>query len=765
MNRIKDFLIPHGEKAGLAIVAIMALWSISGNLFSDKRVLSLPDGTEQAIDRDAIKQAETRLRDHVNDPNKSQNGDGVQRVSQMVDEAWLQWKRPVKTDDLDKDYTDDVSLNWFCYVQPPMPLLLTKLIKVKLPERVEDVDNEYISRGGAPVGLTVVAGGKRTVILCSDSGAVNHVDPANVQVLLFRKEIGEAREDLKTEVRVEHQTWPRGGLKNVQSSMPEDNVSVPTMPEQPMMDDPMGMDFDPVTGEPIPHKKKKTVKPTSYSAKGKTPAAAGGVDFSGLNDLFGNKEESPVRAEEDDGTAYRESIKEAQEQALEDVKTLCDPTLLVKGGWEIISPNGMVALSEELSSGDDLAKILETGKIPGQDEKEADKKDVDAKDAASAPKENEEKSVWEEMMKSTNVRSGSDESVENAESEGGALLRTYRRRQYVFVDNNVTENKVYRYRVVLRFKAELPPKEVLEAHPGWALRAEVLGMGPAYLGLPERKFGEIMKKEGATQFVGPFGQWLYPEMKRVERDPELNYVLGLRGADGTLTQLGFDMHKPVYTDFVYSGVVVTPLTRQISLQNASLMPDPLCTVRVAIADDKGDIQERSFAVSLKDKPRPDIKWHYWLRYDDKKKVIWPQPVLNRDDMLFDVYEKHLPSGFVPVEIGELDELRKPAVDFRTGWGVVDMRPYKVIRKSYKYNSNTEEWTPLTPLTQDRVALVLRQIKADEGRPAQYKRVIRKESDPYEGKEGYKTEFEYVWEPELQEKILERKANETNPKEK
>lgn len=729
MNRVKDFLILHGEKAALAIIAAITLWSIFGNLLDDRAALPLSNGERREVDREQVDGQAQQLEQHLHKPEKFLENAGVQRVSQMVDEAWGQWQRPVaKTD-----------LSWFAYAQPPMPLVLKKLIVIPPPTAVEDVPADYISRAAAPVGLTVIAGGKRTVLVCSDSGLMNYLDPADVQVLLFRKEIGDAREDLKTAERVANQTWPRGGFKQVSVDIPaaEDvPVAEPAMPV-----DPFGMPGGmPGMTEP---------KAAATTRKQAAPTESLAIDFSGV---FGQQPDAQPTTTVDDGTAYLSKIREMESAAIEDTKALCDPTLLVKGTWQILTPEGMSAVTDELSS-DDLVQMLDNGLLPGQKKEETPE--------ANPAEKKTETSVWDSIMGGSNIQI-KDKPAEAATDADDSALKTYQRRQYVFIDNTVSENKVYRYRVVLRFKAQLPPKEVLEKSPGWVLRAEVGGMGPSYLALPERDFSEMMKREANEQHFGPLGLLMQPKMTLLDLDPVLKFVKGLRNADGTFTPLGLDMRKHVYTDFAYSAVVVTPVTRQIQVQAANMTPDPLCSLKVIITDNKGEVKERTYQL----KPpanRPQIQWHFWLRYGEDKKPVFPQPALNRDDMLYEVYEHRL-AGVEPVSVGELDTKMRPEQDYRTGWSVVDMRPYQVIRKSYKKNNNTGAWDALTPLTQERVAVILRQTATEEGRRAQYKRIFPKERDPYAGRESeFKTEFEYIWEPELKAKLDERAAKDAAQK--
>lgn len=500
---------------------------------------------------------------------------------------------------------------------------------------------------------------------------------------------------------------------------------------------------------------KEELSPEIRSAFLRAPRATGGGESSvealpSDNPYLRRMEETPKTTESvaaTDNSAWLEARKEEEIRAEDDTHLVCDPSDLVAEGWEIVAAE-MTPLSTPLDP-DGVMALLKTGKLPTP---------APAKKEEATPTTKRSSALFREEAKPKSTETPSDGTA--------SLSSTYEPRMYYFLDEKVAENVLYRYRVVTELRAQDIPPEIrqMKEHRLWALRAEISDMGAPYLAPPESQFKAFLEAEkqkprrdahGGPEGGDPRGQLTFiPVAFDEETGQEKNVFDKTQSA---LTPLGKAYYRePIYSAFTYSDVVLTPVRRRILLINAAIEPSPLVSLRVETITPEGEIKAKSYQLTPPKLPGKITPVDLLAKKPDGRTPLWP-PV---EHPLHEVYLP-LTEGMKLEEIGDISKLGGKEYDFRTGWALIDIRPYRVIRKRYKEVDG--EWKLIGEpfnLTQTapKYYIVVQELKPVEGQSPRVKRIVRKEKQPEE-KEGFKTEFEYDFEPELHDKIKERMEKE------
>ena len=172
MGQLKTFLLAHAEKILLAVVAVIAFWSISSGMFTGADTKFNPGD----IDRDIAK-IESHLRS---------------------DQAWIESidfdKSSTKVENILNAYEKETSRlqGWdgSLYISPPPR---RKLVVLNVRDDMRAPPAEYISKIDMPANVHVKAGAGRVAIVFQEGPLTQWCEGASARI--YRKTVGVGRED------------------------------------------------------------------------------------------------------------------------------------------------------------------------------------------------------------------------------------------------------------------------------------------------------------------------------------------------------------------------------------------------------------------------------------------------------------------------------------------------------------------------------------------------------------------------------------------
>jgi hypothetical protein len=193
---------------------------------------------------------------------------------------------------------------------------------------------------------------------------------------------------------------------------------------------------------------------------------------------------------------------------------------------------------------------------------------------------------------------------------------------------------------------------------------------------------------------------------------------------------------------------------------------PIATIQITIRTETGETLKKSYSVTPPRLPRP-LTLRDLVKTDASGNVIRENGLPVRLDPEA-IYAKLKPFAATP--IGQRESEKR---DFRTGWGLVDIRRCVVSVQKYSLvpvkregdEVLDEEGNPVlewekrgSPLAREEDYLVVRELDPPEGQAPRYKRVPRVIKRGDEKKEDVRYVRTYDWEPKLTELIETMKKN-------
>lgn len=750
MKSIKKILIEHGEKILLLLVVLFCGASILRMVMRDPETLDLPGGKERTIRQQDIKRNLDKAQRHLVSNVKVMPSQEADKVSRELALRILSGK-PTKS---------GVDYEWLSYVQPP-PIGVPPIFKpIPLIPPI-NIPSEFRTRFGNPVNFQAITSLNKVLLVCKDSKLLNYPKEGSRRMLLWRKAVGSGKDKLHAAHRRELLRSPRDvNLAEVELAAAESEVKELSL-----------VDADGVGAS--------SRKSSSVSSE------------LGAGWFADTKASTMVKDDSSDSDYSREMYLEARQvkelQAFEDMKIACSPTSVVATGWELVAVE-MYPVKGELT-GEVLTSLLVEGYDPDvimlpeemekglRDESAKEEKAEKKRKEPAKPKSAAKDMEWGEIIQPPIVRK---KAVKKEEEVVEEIEPQY----YVFIDDTVSENMVYRYAVVATVSPQAPPEEITanEKYEGWDIYCEIAGIdGPPVTGgnfaPPARQVQPFIKSVMSKEYKGVSGPTLlklmipcYPKEQAGLSDEKVEVVTDaknppvrgqvLRDEKGRLTKLGwaYRHNEPCYSDFVYSDLLLTPKKYEFELRGAfaaSGNSPATTTIRVHKVQKDGMLVSNTF--SIEPKPlKESLKWHDFLVKEDDGKPVWPPKQLP----LSEVYAKL--GDIKPVVIGK--DLGKKKGDFTTGWGVVEVRPYTVqgVVKKLKGEEGEEEWVQIGTIpAHTEYAVIIAEVKPAEGQPRRFRRIHRQPKQPKDPKRRY--EYEFFWEPEIKQKIEQRRKQQAKKK--
>lgn len=543
MGSIKRFFIEHGEKVVFGFVAFLCLWSFLSMITVSASRLALPDGKTYVVEPAEIEGWMRAIKTRM-------GSDRQYREMPPVDDVPGILRQQKMRGDLDVTPLD---ASWLAYQQPPKPApWVWRSIGgtgSTAPGGKAMPPYQYLTRIEAPTDWSVHVGPAGILIMCRGSSAITQPLEDEVNTALFIKRIGEGKDDLTKSIREEFLGRSTDG-----SVLGESDRSESSFGETGMEDGGFG-DLG------------------NFGGLGETEEEQPREDFFMERGEEGTSEmESvyPWAAPESAPKSLSELQARLQKQeatAAANERLLVDPSTTIPTRWKVLTPQ-MKAYRYKPNP----AAILRSGKLP---DPAAMPRSIEGSDTEGRDDAGQSPFFFGAgRPDSRGVGAGElggNRDGEGAVGETGSVLppvKPHEPRWYVWLQKDVEENTLYRYRMVSYCKAKDLPSELrMEPKYRWYTPyVEMGGMGGRFFGITTEAFGKFIESEqpvsgGIATFVQPMP---------LETDAN-GLVQGLRDPQSTLrTPLAEAYLKGnAYSIFTYTDVILTPLKRRISLVSAS----------------------------------------------------------------------------------------------------------------------------------------------------------------------------------------------------
>ncbi len=755
MESLKKFFINHGEKVVLAIVVIIFGYSIIKMVSHDSNVLDLPKGKSAKVNPEDILGDIKKAQNHLQANIKVMPDPQAEKVSYQL--LGMILSGDIKNAKL--------NLEWFDYIQPS-PVGAPPLFAKPEVKSAQNIPAQYRTRFGNPQNIQVFASVNKTLVVCRGSEYLNYPKPESRRMYLWRKAIGSGKAKLNVELRKTVLRSPRTEPVVQTEESPAASSASSTKPANTMDGAPEG----------APAEKTDT-------AKKSTGLAGFGITF-----------DQPVKQETQTTenftyADYKAKVENADLRAHKDMMTLCTPESVITSAWELISPKMHVLKVEPTA--ETIKEIMTNGINPDLVEMtESEIADYEAKKSA-AEKGEKKKAVkpkvvepktsadWDGIMAPTVTVK---KAAEAAEEQAAPQEETIQPKYYIYIDDSVQQNMVYRYAAIASLQPNNPPAELMEKeeYSTWNIYCEVDGV----LGLPPeggafapvaRFVKEIFEKEMSKKTKGVIGQHLPFEAcyisgssgssaaaKPATKDasgeagktdtaqdtgPKVRIDL-LRNDKGARTPLAWAYHNQenCFSDFVYTDVVLTPKEFEFELLGAFGGNEAAVTLKVHKVEQSGETISSAFRITPPN-PANSPVWSDFLKKDEGGKPVWPPKILS----LTEVYNAK--GNFDLVPIGENIPRRG---DFTSGWGVVEIRPFIVKGNVMRFKN--DEWSVIGPIPEKKdFAVIIAELNPPKGQPRRFARIYRP-GPASKSPESRRLDYEYIWEPELSAKIEQRKKD-------
>jgi len=751
MSKIKRLLFLHGEKLVFAIIVLLCLWSIFGKLTRDPNALPQPEGDPYKVDKEEWKKGLDVLGKHLRSPDATADLEPIKDISEEVTRQHARYKRGFKGGEL----------QWVFYSKPPRPMEVTVIVPPA--KEADDPEARWRTAVAAPSDGRVIAGRDRILVICrvragetpGDNG-VRFPEPGSVKVGLWRKLVGEGLEDLDPTVADSFRERSAGSVAVAEPAKPEKD------PAGPGADNPFG-EFMEERERPQPNREEARNEPAERAE----PAGSNPVE------------------------AWRQQVARDEIEVWKHMQTLAEPTSVAATKWEDLTfdmPAYSQTFFEETFTEERIKEILATGKLPAAP---SARKPVEKRPEADKPRTGETAPPAVPAPGPVPVPGPGPGPVPGLEpgpvvptlpDVGAEDLETkypkYQDRYFVFLDENVEQNSIYRYRMITYLKANDLPQSVREKeeHRHYDLRvenADLTWMGKVMtkggerdmvvgvLALTASEITSHLKGERPVRGINNYDEkagTLYQPTGYyyIQRDPATKAIKSFRDEKNRLTPLAAEQKsKDCFSFFAYTDLVITPQLKTILLATVT-EENNVATVRfhVKLATPEGP--ERSpVGFSLAEPEGVNaLTWKDWVvveEKDGKRQPKWEgdEPVIRT---LAEYYAQV--KGLRPVPIGEPQKRGNKEWDFSTDWGLVDVK--RCTFRIYRYRIREDGKRELiggAPTLDSRGSyyVVLRSLKKSD----QYKRIVYRK--PREtGREGEEIRCDVIWEPELDEWIREAK---------
>lgn len=768
MDALKQIMLKHGEKILLGVVALLCASSIYSHISRPSDELLLPNGKTERIDNTEFKQRLGAVEKVFNSKEARREKPQAEKVSAELA------KHIASKDNLT---VPTGSMEWQEYCRPA-PLTIPQAFReARNPDEIRkaNIPAQFRTRLGNAEEVRVRAALGKIMVTVKDSASLNYPLPGSRQMLLYRKAIGSAKDGLNPELRKQLKDAPRAqSLKLADAA------------------------------------------PAKAEAKTATSAAKPAVSWLG-RDASKTVEEKTEEKQAFSRDDYIQAFRDKDVQADEDLVVITgdDDKLLLESGWELVTDSMQVVKKDELSA-EDITEIFTNGLNPELVEMtpeqldEYKKKKQEAEAAAKQKAAGAELAAAKDAVKleaaSKRVKpiakkaEKKEKTADAGETEERACF------QYVYVDENVKGNMIYRYAVLAAVRPRKPVEgtEVQkEDMKGWDIYCELEGVDNiGCFAPPQRELQGIIftkpdkqdadEDETAMTLLGELPLEVYRDFKEITSaryqgvsGPHLlayiekayeegaDKVAENKPADGekkkdgekeinvlengpAAKSLRNDAHallprgwayrngEMCFADFVCSDIVLTPQEFDFTLVNAvAKNGDTPASVTIMIhkTEENGEIYQDRFKVNAPDLPRA-VEWKEFVKQVDRKPVLPPQElslieVYNQEDLL-----KVKPASLGGVrtikikaategdgalaDAGKATAVESKTIDFSSNWGVLDVRPYRVLQKQYRKNNKTKEWE----FSQDVVlgteyqSVVIGEIKAKAGEQRRVRRLFR-----------------------------------------
>lgn len=301
---------------------------------------------------------------------------------------------------------------------------------------------------------------------------------------------------------------------------------------------------------------------------------------------------------------------------------------------------------------------------------------------------------------------------------------------FSFVDEDIEENAVYRYRAVLYAVPKPLPDDVVLDEEGERKRAydyyhPFLRMGHARRAILTDEFREQLAEqrefylENATSVARPLEFPPLQRVKEIREDPEGNMVDWWDLPEDTPEERWQQLSEgPAFGQFAWSEFLLTPVRTRMTFSSVAMT---VVFMEVTVATELGEAVSERFQVRQPELPPEAAEMEF--KPDDREQLL-------------DMYP---PDEVQATPIGEVRRVGGVEYDFRTGWGLVDIRKCTTLVKQYRMvPRHREDGSPVrdedgnpvmqkeytTQRTLDANFLVLRELDVPDDRPPRFRTLLR-----------------------------------------
>jgi len=689
MAGLKQFLVYHGEKFAFALIALLSVWSILGSIAQPSGALRLADEEPYVVEETRILGEIDLLKKHTQSSVPVMERAKVEDAAKRVSVNWAQHAREIA----------GARLEWALTNQPPLPIEVR--VPPPPPPPSQDPEEKWRTAVAAVRDWQVVVDAKRAVVIAKAPEELRYPKRGSVRVALFRKKVGDGREEIDAKVAQEFRNRnaagtvakpAEGGAKPSsggsvfsgligaeEEAAPEAEEpaapSRPTRPAKPsrggpgMMPPGMGMPpgmmppgmmppgMMPPTKAKPPRKRTAPKKPaTAERALARTAEkpAAGEAEAEEEEEF----DEEAAEAEEAvrKYMEYRQKLAEAEERFAKDVERIVEPGSIDETGWVEVTRDMSIYRTEPKAE-DILAKGM-----PKEDGRQKETDEVAPPPEKEKGKKKKEKKAVKSALPSP-VAGGAKKSggLPDLPGPGGAggevdLDAKYQPGVepvwYAWLDKDIEENSAYRYRMVVYLKGRDIPEELreFEEHKDYQPRIENADLSwveynagnpepGGFFALRASLFEAFLKSEKKTK--GAEGMQPTEGLEQIARDAKSRLVTELVDLQGNKTARGLEFAKgDGFSLFTYTDIVLAPIEKRIMLSSAS-----------AARTVKGTTLQASFKVGLVSGTETKTSKTYLLGIPDTVKAFNETPDRMLDWLRKDAAGKVVWEGDVPARIG------------------------------------------------------------------------------------------------------------------
>lgn len=726
MEALKKRLIAHGEKLLIAVILLICLVSLMARLSVPNDELTLPNKKTVRIDRETLRQRLQAVDEIFAKKGNNRDAPRPERISQKLLQEIIFGKLTI----------DSRIVEWFAYCQPA-PIGVPQSFREMERNTPQNIAPEMRTRFGNAQAVVVRATVGQVMITARDAPQLNYPEPDSRQMLIYRKAIGFAKDDLSPELRAVLTVSPRPAeiLNSIAAEL---------------------------SGE-------KAAAPVSKTAP---PPKTGGA-WGGANVAAAPSNESPT-AVEFSLENYRNLVNKKDQQADEelDIITEGNDSLVFDAGWELLTDSMYTVKADNLNESE-ITTIFTQGLTPDLVEMtpeqlaEYNAKQKKKDEPASANKPTTPTIAAAKVSQRKRIEAVESKTAKTENTQ--PTINADRPRQYVFVDKTAKENVIYRYAVLAAVRPRKPEEQKIK---DWDMYCELVGIDSvgcfappqrllsnvlfvkAKEGeevteiLPELPFerGRSVKSPRLLEYIKPAYDLEPPKSKtdaptktatpEKEGDQETASENGpparsMRDDRSRLTPLGWAYRNQelCFADFVATDLVLAPKEYDFVLRTGA--SDKQAMIELYKIELNGDIIKGRLTITAPDWGAHKLKSTDFLVKGADGKVKRPPQWLTLPEVYNNAKFKDIAlvpiSGevpnaefFTPTEATDATAkktAKKGKANFTTNWGLLDMRPYRVLNVTESRDKKTGDWKKTSEvLMPPQFCAVIAEIKAAVGQP-------------------------------------------------